>query len=444
MIFVIVNPFSPRWNNIASVRTEKLAKYISRKYETLLVTSSFSDELSQKSWRRYDIGSAKLIEIPLRYWKRSPETRKVSVERNKTSLFKKIYQYLKPNVWYLLEISSSISSGGILIHDFRQYEKKLSEIILNYPHEKVVLFTSYGPDFVLRLGKKLKERFPNIIWVADFRDPAFNIFDTLISRSQLFEKRVFKICRTADAITTVFEAFGSADSYQKFGNKLYFIPNGYDPEDYIELSDDLVRINTYNFSSFFTIAFTGSVYKDRSLEPFVQALSLVKDKNKSSEITFVHCGKDSQEIALLMKKYGLEECSKGFGFVSREQSQKIQLESDILVLPFYTGKNKNFGAIIRTGKVYEYLMSGKPILAIGPQEWKMREEIEADGVSKVFEKNEIEAMGEYILRLKEMKEKGQLPNLVERRKHILEEYRYDKIVEKLLDAVEKALKNRGE
>ncbi len=39
----------------------------------------------------------------------------------------------------------------------------------------------------------------------------------------------------------------------------------------------------------------------------------------------------------------------------------------------------------------------------------MREEIEADGVSKVFEKNEIEA-----------------------------------ITEKLLDAVEKALKNRGE
>ena len=66
--FIIVSPYSPKWNNIASIRWEKIAKYLSYNYQTTMVTSSFGNEDGNEyMYRHFDVGETELIEIPLKY-----------------------------------------------------------------------------------------------------------------------------------------------------------------------------------------------------------------------------------------------------------------------------------------------------------------------------------------------------------------------------------------
>jgi len=90
-----------------------------------------------------------------------------------------------------------------------------------------------------------------------------------------------------------------------------------------------------------------------------------------TRLTFVYAGKDSDVVQYYFSKYGMEEILEDRKLVSREESQRIQSESDLLLLLTYTGKyNEIFGSIV-TGKIYEYLLCNVPILVIGQENWEL-------------------------------------------------------------------------
>jgi len=420
---VIVAPSSPRWSTIGSVRWEKLAKYLSKKHSVYFVTSCFPDK---QSFRSFDLGQAHFVEIPLKYFKRAPQLRtsntpKVAKRKMLSNLARKMKAEFRP----FLELFLPVSPGGILFHDYEAYINELNKIISN--SERTILFTTYGPWFSLKLGALFKRQYgERVVWIADFRDPSFNIPESIVSRLPVFKHATKKILTMVDGVLVVTKKMVK-DYEEIVGSKVFFLPNGYDEkvflESWVESSSESLRI-----------VYTGSFHPRMvELTPFILGLLNLKEREKNvySRLRFVYAGKDYNYVQQLFRKFSLVDILDNRGFIPRDEALRVQAEADILLLIAYTGNDSQEGSAIRTGKVYEYLATGKPILAIAPKNWEMREEIEGDGVSKVFDKSEPQEMAEYIAWF--FTERKQV-NL-KRREEVISPYFYENLSKRLEEII---------
>ena len=424
MKIVIVSPYSPRWNNIASVRCEKFAKYLSINHLIYFITSCFP---SKQSFRSFDLGQARLVEIPLKYFRYDPHVAVNGKFAKEQTMFSKLLRRIKAEIKPVLERFLPVSTGGMLLHDYQAYVTELSKIISD--HERTILITTYDPWFSLKLGKLFKKRFPKtVVWLADFRDPSFNLDGSALTKLPVFAYATKRILSMADAVLVVSKKM--VEDYQRLcGDKVFFLPNGYDGKLFLgECSDDTHED--------FKIVYTGSFYPGtRELSWFILALSRIKERKRAiySKLKFVYAGKDYEYVQTLFDRFSMLDILENRGFVSRCEALKLQAQADLLLLIGYTGKDPQVGRSMRTGKVYEYLATGRPILVIAPGVWEMREEIECDGVSKVFEKSQTEMMADYIEQLS--RKRSHVDR--EKREQVIQSYLYENLSKKLEGIIEK-------
>lgn len=432
---IIVAPYSPKWSNIASVRWEHFSKFLSEKYDTFYVTSSFQDEFVP---RKHDIGNAKLIEIPIVFCLRNPYTQKVRLDNSELMLKRQngylnlFYGRIKAESRILLEKMFPFSAGGILYHNFSEYLFQIERLIRE--NENTVLITSYDPWFSLKIGHKIKKKFAEkVIWFADFRDPSYNLHESIISKLKIFSKMTKNILNNVDGIFVVTKSMEREyRTLTKNLKRVYFLPNGYYSSSYLDciaLSKEKSQLNS---KTTFRIVYTGSLHtKTREIKPFVQVLKRIYE-TAGGGIVFEYAGFQSLVIQKIFEEAGLDKILKNHGLLPREKALELQQSADLLLLIAYTGNNEREGNHIRTGKIYEYLGTCKPILAIAPKGWEMREELECDGVSKVFEKSEITQMTDYILNLCHSSD---LEINLENRRKVAEQYNYKNLSIKLEEII---------
>ncbi len=437
LTFIIVSPVSPKWRFSSSVRIEKLSKYLSKWYKVYLVVPSIPGT-ENRAYRKFDVGDSEMIEIPLLSQIKLPYME----ENNNSFTNAKKSRPTKRN--FLIKINREIryvkqfiwpSKSSWFHYDEKKILKEISSIICNNSPSKIVLFTTYPPYFILKIGKKLKETFPEIFWVADFRDPFFNVPYQKLSYINFFKALVLNTVKKSDMVTKVFFTDPSK-SFEKIAFKTFFIPNGYDLEDFCEVD------KSESNEKIFRISFTGSIIPEkREITPIVKALAILESKKQlPTTLEFVYCGAHSHKVTKEFEEVELKKYLRDYGFVSREEALRIQAESDILFLPISTGekiKERKDFSVLRSGKVFEYINSSKPILVVAPREWEMTNEIESDGVSKVFEANEISQIAEYIYFLIQKKFSGEkiTTDILEKRKEILNFYNYENIAKMLVEKI---------
>jgi glycosyltransferase involved in cell wall biosynthesis len=227
-----------------------------------------------------------------------------------------------------------------------------------------VLITTGPPHSMHLIGLELKRRNPALHWVADFRDPwsEWDLLDTFSlsararKKHQLLERQVLE---TADRVITIapyhvnrFEALGR--------RKVDLITNGFDEDDFKGI--------TKNKTSRFTILHVGVVDELRDPRPVVDALSQlcseVPEFENRVELKFVgHVNsafKDFVENNELTKKI-----TSFVEHMPHDDLIRLYGECDLqlLVLAHTALAPGNL-----PGKIFEYLASGNPILAIGPEQ----------------------------------------------------------------------------
>lgn len=220
---------------------------------------------------------------------------------------------------------------------------------------------STSPETVCHLVTRRLKRHTRLPWVADFRDPwtqnPFISYPTVLHRwgNALLERMVLS---DADAVIvrSRVQLESLIEQYPFVQDKGHVIPNGFDPEDFVDV---LPVIHNK-----FTAVHTGSLYGPRKPDSFLKALSLLRDKDPSTvegvQVLFIGMVED-----LLPKRIhflGLDRVVKLLAPVSHKESLGFQKGADVLLL--FSGEDR--GTI--AGKVYEYLASGKPILALAPPE----------------------------------------------------------------------------
>lgn len=249
--------------------------------------------------------------------------------------------------------------GNFFIPDARCFwigpsVKYLTEYIKTHQIDAII---STGPPHTMhRIGYHLKKKFPQIAWVADFRDPWTNIdfYDQLHLTwpadfmHRTLEKQVLK---NANRVVTVSPSW-AADFERLSGRKdILVITNGFDPEDF---EKNVLPVNDI------TITHIGSMNEDRNPHVLWNALDVLNKEGKRFQVKLV--GPVDQAIHESIKQKGLTDQVEHIPFVAHDRAIEIMQQSKILLLPINDTPNQ---AGVLPGKLYEYIGSNRCILCIG-------------------------------------------------------------------------------
>jgi len=222
------------------------------------------------------------------------------------------------------------------------------------------VITTSPPHSTQLIGLELKNQF-NIDWIADIRDPWTDIYyyDRLYHTTwakRIDRKYELSVIQKADKVIIVSNAIKDqflAKSDDLKGNKFSVIPNGYDEEDF--------KQEQPTESELFIITYTGTIAPNYNIEGFLNALKRLSEKETKFRLRFV--GAISENFKKIINKASLDDITEYIDHVKHEDSINYLLKSSVLFLAIPHSKN-NEG--ILTGKLFEYLASRKPIIAVGP------------------------------------------------------------------------------
>ncbi len=242
----------------------------------------------------------------------------------------------------------------------------------------VDVIVSSGPPHSLHLiGLGLKNE-TGIPWVTDFRDPWTSIGYhkklRLSKRSQKKHKQLeSKILTNCDAVI-VTSPFTKRQFEKITEAPIALITNGFD----VEISP------SKNLDSDFTISHIGSLLTERNPEILWKVLSELVQENEEFNARFKLqlAGVVSEDVLLSIKRFGLNDYVQNFGYVSHEKSIALQKNSQVLLLIEIDSIGTR--AII-PGKLFEYMASQRPILALGPKESDMAPLIESTKTGSFFD-----------------------------------------------------------
>ena len=252
--------------------------------------------------------------------------------------------------------------GNLFIPDARVFWVKPSVSYLEkYIKENNIdtIVTSGPPHSLHLIGLELKEKL-NVKWFADFRDPWTTIgYHKALRLSNYAAKKhkklESKVLNTADTIIVTSKT--TKAEFEAITSKpISVITNGYDIE----------NVEKQTLDTKFTLAHIGSFLSDRNppflWECLVELLNEIPDFKKHLEIKLI--GAVSQEVLDAISKFNLTEYLNLLGYVSHHEAIAHQKKSQVLLLIEINSEDTKS---IIPGKLFEYMVSNRPIIAIGPQ-----------------------------------------------------------------------------
>lgn len=312
---------------------------------------------------------------------------------------------------YRLKPCSIINKKGLLKYPYKLlskiispdyehfWQKKNMDTVRNIVKKENIgtVISSSFPYSSHIMAMELKKSFPELIWIADFRDEWTNNpyhLDSFFNRIKLKSEKRMELAVTSScdfliANTPIMLQNFIADMPSLAGRST-FLPNGYDEADFEGIHRPLQK----NIK--FTITYSGSLYGRRNLDDFFEALKLLAGQNKINldDIRLNIIGNIyPSAIEAYENNYGLKGRIHFKGYLPHKKAIEELASSDMLVLVIGAGKgSKNF----YTGKVFEYMRSFTPILAIVPEDGVAAGVIEETNTGKVINPGDTERIAQAI------------------------------------------------
>lgn len=238
--------------------------------------------------------------------------------------------------------------------------KKACELIESTGITRII--TTSPPHSTQLIGLKLKKKYPAIKWIADLRDPWTDIYyydqfyPTFLSKKidAYYEHKVLeradRIITVGPSLKTLFES-----KLEGISDKTDILTNGYD-------EDDFIGITPKNISRF-TITYVGTLSEKYPIGGFLKALTILVKNGRDFLFRFAGTvpEKIKQKISLVIPKASLEFIP----YLPHNEAIKKMTDSSLLLLIIPENPNNNN---ITTGKIFEYIASGKPVICIGPKD----------------------------------------------------------------------------
>jgi glycosyltransferase involved in cell wall biosynthesis len=277
--------------------------------------------------------------------------------------------------------------GNIFIPDARfLWIKPSVKHLKKYIQENNIdtIVTSGPPHSLHLIGLHLKKEL-NIKWLADFRDPWTTIgYHKALKLSSYAEKKhkalEAKVLNSADTIIVTSKT--TKTEFQAITPRpIEVITNGYDIE----------HVEKKPLDNKFTLAHIGSFLSERNPRILWQVLQELITENETfkNDFQLKLIGAISQEVLDTISEFKLTDYVLNLGYVSHQEALKHQRKSQVLLL---IEINSDETKSIIPGKLFEYMISERPIIAIGPKGSDFSEIITATNTGVFFTYDEKEKL----------------------------------------------------
>ncbi len=287
--------------------------------------------------------------------------------------------------------------GNLFIPDARKFWIKpsvryLSQYIAEHNIDTVI--TSGPPHSLHLIGLALKKNL-NVKWFADFRDPWTTIgyhksLKLSASAEQKHKDLEREVLQTADVIIVTSKTT-KAEFSAITEKPIEIITNGYDIE----------KVDKYPLDEKFTLAHIGSFLSERNPRILWKTLAeLVKEiPGFKDNFQLKLIGAVSQEILDAITEFRLDPYLNNLGYVSHKEAIEHQKKSQVLLL---IEINSEETKSIIPGKLFEYMVSERPIIAIGPEDSDFAEIIQSTNTGSFYNYSEKEQLKEGIVKAYEL------------------------------------------
>jgi glycosyltransferase involved in cell wall biosynthesis len=252
--------------------------------------------------------------------------------------------------------------GNVFIPDARVFWVKPSvKYLKKYIQENNIetIITTGPPHSLHLIGLDLKKHL-NINWIADFRDPwttigyhkELKLSKWASAKHKALEKEVLTTCDTILVTSPT-----TKSEFERITNQpIEVITNGYDVE----------KIEKKSLDENFTLAHIGSFLSERNPQILWESLSELIDENEAfaNHFKLKLIGAVSKEVIQSISDNKLDTFVQNLGYVSHEEALIHQRSSQVLLLIEIDSDDTK---CIIPGKLFEYMVSERPILAIGPK-----------------------------------------------------------------------------
>lgn len=329
------------------------------------------------------------------------------------TLFGKILQYIRANYF---------------IPDARKFWVKPSTgyLMAYLKTNKIDVVITTGPPHSMHLiGLNLKKEL-SIKWIADFRDPWTEIdyFQQLpltkkaIEKHHYYEKEVLK---NADAVLVVGKTM--QENFSPYNSNVIAVTNGF---------DEVLTNENIALDSKFTITHIGLMNADRNPKMLWEVLSEIVSENKefAADFELKLIGKSDVSVFADISTFRLSNNVQIIDYVTHDKVVEFQQKSQVLLLIV---NNVPSAKGIITGKIFEYLMAKRPVLAIAPINGDLAEIIKETNSGIVIDFGDIVALKKAILVLYA---KFKLGNLTVESKNI-EQFHRKELTKKVSEMIHK-------
>ncbi|MEG2077649.1 glycosyltransferase [Chryseobacterium sp.] len=255
------------------------------------------------------------------------------------------------------------------------------------------IVTSGPPHSMHLIGLNLKKKFPDLKWIADFRDPwteisyykHLKLTKKSDKKHRQLETEVFK-----NADITLATSYTDAENFCKNGANAFCITNGFDETD----SPQTHKKSTHQTK--FTLSYIGVLEQLRNPENLWEALDYLVKANPDFAENFClkFVGRIDDKIIDKIEKSGLKNHIFNLGYVSHDKAVEEMANSSLLLITNFP--NDSSKGII-PGKIFEYLATGKQIISFGPNEADVAKILDETKAGKHFSYNDSKKIEDFIL-----------------------------------------------
>ncbi len=253
--------------------------------------------------------------------------------------------------------------GNLFIPDARRFwinpsARFLGKYLRDHPVDAII---STGPPHSMHLiAQKLKKQY-NIPWIADFRDPwtEIDFYDQLRLTPRSDRKHRTQegsVLREADRVVVIGKSMAERFSMAHPVTPVV-IPNGYDEADF--------GAEQQPSDGKFSIVHVGAMNRDRNHPAFWEGIAELvgEDPWLAENLRIKLVGKLDLSVHGSISDNGLGDVVEVTPYLPHDRIIPLLRSASVLYLPINNTPNAKS---IQTGKLFEYLAAGRPILGTGP------------------------------------------------------------------------------
>lgn len=253
-----------------------------------------------------------------------------------------------------------------------------------------VIYASGWPwtDFLVAMELSAKTGRPFVVDYRDLWRPSDAQWDNHTKLQCWFQPRLeAKILSRASAVITTTSTFARMLNECGANGKAIVITNGYSPEDFTQCRMNRVGRGDRSI----TVSYTGVWRPGYGPEDLYKALRILKDRNADC-LTTLHIVTAGFAPGRA-KEYAIEDIVEERGPIPHAKAIEIMLSSDALYLPVSGGL---YDRASLPGKLFEYIGSGRPIIASAQMNSEVAAVLDEVGGACVIRPGDVETLANAI------------------------------------------------